>query len=998
MLAEFIQLPKEGESVGPYLLRQHLSSSILGSFFMATHKLKHENVLLHILPEALMRADARFEQRYKEAMEKQKQLPEGPAMAPQEFHRIGGNLVVQYPAGNYKSLNEIILSRKDPMPEERVRDFLSSIAKGLMESGKVGLGHYFLTPDFLFVNEDGELRIAGIGIFQSVQYECFERFVSGAVMPVTVDKKRNFTALEILSPEIRNFKSRDLRSDFYCIGMCAYFMLTGTKPERRWATPTKARQEIDEGWDLFISRCLEPKPVDRFPNYKGFLRDLENIDELAGAPRPEGKQMFRTLNRLPLPQTIENRLSLRQLVFLRLLLLGLSGILTIGTASIFHQIIFSDFESDAGDDPIRRVAIPDQANLVFDVSPVNAIIIIRGPENGRFTPRGETLYLRGRGGRYTVQVSAPRHKTVSRMIDLRSSKIVSEEIKLVPNFTTLRVDGVVGTELYVLQQDDFLLFLGEIPAGGSLQVDNRLLPGSYKLVGLHEGLIPAFTGPVRLGRAPVQLTLEQPPRPTELVVSSEPAGATVLVDGSMLGTTPLRVEELEIGRPLLLRVEKKGYRPFQSEIKFSQGETLTITTGALEPRIGTLSYSIDLSMPDPPDLREVMFSIDGELRRAEQQDQIELPEGAHSIELVHPDYLPLRRRIVVVDRESVDIELRLEPRPLRLLPTVDADSPVRFLVDGQETGLTEQGYLPVPANRPAKVEAVVRDFLTVVQWFQGRPNERMDWNIPLKPIPGPVAGDDWSPPYFDLPMVWVPSGSFSMGSPLLEFRRLPNEDSSTRVQLEAGFWVGTREVTQDLFQRVMRANPSQFNEGPDYPVDSVDWPTAVEFCRRLTDFEAAAGRLPTGYEYRLPTEAEWEYAARAGTGTAFSFGETADPSMGNFHGIYQPGEAVGKSAEERYGTLPVASFTPNAFGLYDVHGNVAEWTLDRFWDRHPGGQVTDPINLESGRGYTLRGGSWRDSADRVRSAAREGAPGSTQRNSIGFRVVLAPVPKAAVPR
>ena len=242
MLAEFIQLPKEGETVGPYVLRQILSTSILGCFYQATHKLKHESVLVHIVPEALMRADARFQQAYMESVQRQKRMASSPAMAAQEIQRISGNLVIQYPEGNYKSMNEVVLKRKEPLPEERVRELLRGIADGLTEAGKLNLGHYFMSPDFLFLNENGELRIAGIGLFQSIQYESFERFVSGAVIPISGDKKKSFSALEILSPEIRNFKARDLRSDFYCIGMCAYFMLTGSKPERRWATPTKARK------------------------------------------------------------------------------------------------------------------------------------------------------------------------------------------------------------------------------------------------------------------------------------------------------------------------------------------------------------------------------------------------------------------------------------------------------------------------------------------------------------------------------------------------------------------------------------------------------------------------------------------------------------------------------------------------------------------------------------------------------------------------------------
>ena len=230
-----------------------------------------------------------------------------------------------------------------------------------------------------------------------------------------------------------------------------------------------------------------------------------------------------------------------------------------------------------------------------------------------------------------------------------------------------------------------------------------------------------------------------------------------------------------------------------------------------------------------------------------------------------------------------------------------------------------------------------------------------------------------------------------MGSPLEEFRRIQNEDDLTSVEIGYGFWVAQFEVTQAVYKRIVGGNPSEF-KGDDRPVDSVSWEDAARFCRLLTEREAREGRLPEGYSYRLPTEAEWEYVARGGTETPFSFGVEANPSLGNFQGSYAAGKMEGESADDRYGTVPVGSFSPNPFRLYDVHGNVAEWVYDRFWDRLPGGSVTNPVNVESGRGYAVRGGSWRDSADRVRSAAREGAPGSTVRNSLGFRVVLGPDP------
>jgi len=185
--------------------------------------------------------------------------------------------------------------------------------------------------------------------------------------------------------------------------------------------------------------------------------------------------------------------------------------------------------------------------------------------------------------------------------------------------------------------------------------------------------------------------------------------------------------------------------------------------------------------------------------------------------------------------------------------------------------------------------------------------------------------------------------------------------------------------------------PAEFG-GPKHPVDRVSWQLAQAFCEALTAREAAAGRLPAGYVYRLPTEAEWEYAARSGSNTPFHFGERADTSCGNFRGVYPRQFDAGQASTETYGTEPVGSYAPNAFGLYDVHGNVSEWTLDAYNGRLPGGRLTDPEPRTGGAGrYTLRGGSWQDFAVRVRSAARSEAGIHTESNAIGLRIFLAPV-------
>jgi len=244
-------------------------------------------------------------------------------------------------------------------------------------------------------------------------------------------------------------------------------------------------------------------------------------------------------------------------------------------------------------------------------------------------------------------------------------------------------------------------------------------------------------------------------------------------------------------------------------------------------------------------------------------------------------------------------------------------------------------------------------------------------------------------PYFGFRLAWIPPGKFVMGSPMREQGRLPNEGDRTEVTFTRGFWAGVYEVTQASFREIMDKMPSDF-VGAKRPVDTVTWDEANTFCQILTALERDAGRLPQGYVYRLPTEAEWEYAARAGTTAPFHFGEQADTSKGNFRGVYPRDLDEGQRTTESYGTEPVGSYSPNAYGLYDIHGNVSEWTVEAYNGRLPGGTLIDPDPRTDGNRYTLRGGSWEDFAVRVRTAARTEARKDTESNAIGFRVFLAP--------
>jgi formylglycine-generating enzyme required for sulfatase activity len=302
-------------------------------------------------------------------------------------------------------------------------------------------------------------------------------------------------------------------------------------------------------------------------------------------------------------------------------------------------------------------------------------------------------------------------------------------------------------------------------------------------------------------------------------------------------------------------------------------------------------------------------------------------------------------------------------------------------------------------NSPPGLDAVTADT-----------NGAIRVNVPLLSVSGPmfyrVRGVPALPPFppFSAPsnMVWISPGSFVMGSPATEPMREENETQHT-VTLTKGFCMGRFEVTQAEYLAVMGNNPSYFTTNDFYgnpispdlsrPVERVNWFDATNYCAQLTARERSAGRLPDGYVYRLPTESEWEYACRAGTTTPFHYGNELLSGMANFSGFreYRVGNPYYLNASGTFlgRTTSVGSYAPNAWGLYDMHGNLWEWCQDRY-GTYPSGSVSDPQGAPSGPQRVFRGGGWQFFAVACRSAWRNSDNPTSRFDLIGIRVVLAP--------
>lgn len=244
--------------------------------------------------------------------------------------------------------------------------------------------------------------------------------------------------------------------------------------------------------------------------------------------------------------------------------------------------------------------------------------------------------------------------------------------------------------------------------------------------------------------------------------------------------------------------------------------------------------------------------------------------------------------------------------------------------------------------------------------------------------PGPA--EFYIDPTTGMRLVALEPGTFAMGSPPTEFGR--NEDEPRHaVTLTKKVYIGVHEVTQTEWKQVMGANPSRFSGCERCPVETVDFYEVSAFLSRLNAGNASM-------RYRVPTEAEWEYACRAGATTAFSTGRSISTEQANYDGRFP--YSGGSRGGTRGRPAPVGSYPANAWRVFDMHGNVWEWTGDWYGD-YAAGPVSDPAGPATGRARVIRGGSWHFDANSTRCARRYTHAPQDKGFSLGFRIVAEPI-------
>jgi formylglycine-generating enzyme required for sulfatase activity len=313
-----------------------------------------------------------------------------------------------------------------------------------------------------------------------------------------------------------------------------------------------------------------------------------------------------------------------------------------------------------------------------------------------------------------------------------------------------------------------------------------------------------------------------------------------------------------------------------------------------------------------------------------------------------------------------------------------------------------------------------------------KPDAKPDTGPPPVPWPpesvafaGTKVGDEWSANGLGMKFCWCPAGTFLMGDAVTPSS---SDGGQVEVRFAKGFWLAKYEATQEQWEKLMGTNITQqldlmnarahwlahnwdpwwerdewsrapryrekypweaaFGEGPDYPMYYVNHLEATDFCIKLTEQERKAGRLPPGWEFRLPTSAQWEYACRAGTKTSTAFGDKLTSNQANYDGT-MPDNGAAPGPKLRW-MQPVGSYKPNGWGMYDMHGNAAEWCRDWFGNKWPAGGLNPEVKYGEYE-RVVRGGSWRSPGLVCRSAYCTRSLWSTQDFETGFRVALVPL-------
>ncbi len=989
-----------GTMLDNYRIERLLGRGGMGAVYLAEHITLKKHYAVKVLPDGLS-GDARFRQRFEE---------EGRRMAALEhpgivmIHNAGVANGRHYFAMEYLSggdLEQRLQSQKGSaaggdlsvlprLPHEEVREILRQILEALEYAHAQGVVHRDLKPANILVSgsaafestspqvkiaDFGLAQVMGDGFMKSLVEQTVAASMLGGASTViggpSAGSKGSTSAdyagtIHFMAPEVIGGAAATAQSDLYAVGVIGYYLVTGKKPIGRYRDASTLVDGLAADWDLLLNALMDPEAEGRPQDATAALKLLpgSGAHDQSRAPAPVA----------PVART--------------------------GSASQPAQSEQNDFD---GSEVVAPVSIR-QSNPVV-VAPANSQTKLR-PESRNRTPLLIGIILlfvllsAGGAAGYYFGVYQPQQK-------LAEDKRLQQQQESARQEQEVQQQRAAADRAYEALRDR----ISRIPANTSPEeLDELGVDVEAFLLQAGERHAPLIRERWAEKRQDVRSYWEA--ASGSLSLRTNPDNAEVWISGHESQQSPVRLSDLRVGE-YFIEISAPGYDRWTDSVLIENKKhtdlgliTLQRSTGSLKIQSNLEHFDWELRGGDGavaqrsgsgPSLVAEVPSGDYEVRASWQgyraaSERVSIGDGVEAVVTLALEKAPGELEVAILNQDlsqpeavgwnSADTRLELRPgerREVRLSLT-----PGKGPIPGENAAIELPPAIHIADSGQTLADVARLYGVSLPALITANPRvdpERLSYQQTIH-IPGAQRPID---------LVWIPAGEVTLQPRMDAFAIRAVADSfvatvggtarpDTRVRLTSGFWIGKTPVTQRQWQALMGKNPSTHKDsGPNAPVENISWDDAMKFCAALTQQERDAGRLPAGYVFTLPSEAQWEYFARAGTTTRWSFGD-------NERQLDRYGWVLGNSQLK---TSPVAAKQPNPWGLYDVHGNVWEFTRS-FSAEHPGGTRLDYEGPPSGHQKVIKGGSYNDGA----SAAQAGVSGETytfsRSSSVGFRICLMP--------
>ena len=367
-----------GEKFGDYQVMQCLSFDLIGGLYRMQNIKNFEEVCIAVLPQNFTTAPE-FRERFTEMGKKLKKLQHPNLLQTTGFGQIdnryafimepfAGANMVEYletfseerqkksdesasdtPVIAQGETKEMLAEQEIGLPAQEIKNVLKQASEALQVAHVADINHLYINPTSFVRASEGQVKITGLGLYELMGQDLYHELVSSGIPTIQIGPRNiSINTHEALSPEVLKGKEADINSDFYSLGFSAYFLLTGKKPGEDYLPPSKISARTPQGWDQIIDRCLQVNPTKRYINARALVSDLDKVDRAAISGRGTTDAFSRHIEKIPLPKSLERRLDLKKLKFIRLCIIGFFALLVARMVTLSYSIIFSEKESPTG--------------------------------------------------------------------------------------------------------------------------------------------------------------------------------------------------------------------------------------------------------------------------------------------------------------------------------------------------------------------------------------------------------------------------------------------------------------------------------------------------------------------------------------------------------------------------------------------------------------------------------------------------------------------------